>query len=78
MVAALAAVDVGALVLPPFEFSTPQEPNTHPDALHLPWDVLLDLLVSILRDLHRQGFRRYVFVECTGQNGRDPGAAARR
>ncbi len=67
--AALAAVDVGALVLPPFEFSTPQEPNTHPDALHLPWDVLLDLLVSILRDLHRQGFRRYVFVNAQGKTG---------
>lgn len=64
--------DVGALVLPPLEFSTPAEPNLHPDAMHLPWEVLLDFLVSILKDLHRQGFRRYVFVNAQGKTGSIP------
>lgn len=70
--AALVEEEVGALVLPPFEFSTPQEPNLHPDAMQLPWDVLLDFMVSILKDLHRQGFRRYVFVNAQGKTGTIP------
>ena len=73
--AALVVDEVGALVLPPFEFSTPAEPNLQPDAMQLPWDVLLDFMVSILKDLHRQGFRRYVFVNAQGKTGTIPARA---
>ena len=67
--AALAAEEVGALALPVFEYSAPPEPNLRADGPHLPWHVLLEFLVGILRDLHRQGFRRFVFVNAQGKTG---------
>lgn len=70
--AARVAEEVGALVLPVLEFSTPAEPNLLPEAMHLPWDVLLDFTVSLLQDLHRQGFRRFVFVNAQGKTGSIP------
>ena len=73
--AARIAEEVGALVLPALEFSTPAEPNLLPEAMHLPWDVLLDFTVSLLQDLHRQGFRRFVFVNAQGKTGSIPARA---
>ncbi len=65
----LVAEEVGALVLPPFDMGNPGGPNIVPTAMNLPWDVLLDLLVSIFTDLYRQGFRRFVLVNGHGSTG---------
>lgn len=67
--AALVADEVGALVLPVFEFGSAVGPSLVPEALNLPWDVLLEWLVSIFADLYRQGFRRFVLVNGHGSTG---------
>lgn len=67
--ASLIADEVGALVLPPFDFGNPAGPNIIPMALNLPWDVLIEMLVSIFNDLYRQGFQRFVLVNGHGSTG---------
>lgn len=64
--AALAADDMGALVLPAFDVGSPVGPALNPLALNLPWDVMIDLLVGIFTDLYRQGFRRFALVNGHG------------
>ena len=67
--AALAADGVGAVVLPALDVGSPVGPSLTPEALNLPWDVMIDLLVGIFADLYRQGFRRFVLVNGHGSTG---------
>src|SRR5258708_7130629 len=67
--AQMVADEVGAVVLPAFDFGSPTGPALTPEALNLPWDILIDLLDSIFADLYRQGFRRFVLVNGHGSTG---------
>ena len=42
--AQMVADEVGAVVLPAFDFGSPTGPALTPEALNLPWDILMDLL----------------------------------
>ncbi|MBX3065096.1 MAG: creatininase family protein [Anaerolineae bacterium] len=67
--AALVADEVGAVVLPAFDFGSPVGPALLPEALNLHWEVLLEMLIGIFADLYRQGFQRFVLINGHGSAG---------
>src|SRR5437762_2405104 len=67
--AALVADEVGAVILPAFDVGSATGPSLMPEALNLPWDVMMEWLVSIFADLYRQGFRRFILVNGHGSTG---------